>query len=261
LACVTLRGLAYRLYERQLRRQLARGPVPRHVAVIMDGNRRWARQMGFDNPSVGHRHGAEHLERLLGWCTEVGIDQVTVFVASLDNLRKREAGEVNFLMQLAERVIAERLARPASHWRIHVAGQLDTLPDSTARALERAEDATRDRDTDHHLTLAIGYDGRLEVVEAVRGLLARAAVAGTGIEQLAATLTTGDITAHLSTRGLADPDLVIRTSGERRLGGFLLWQTVRSELYFCDVYWPGFRRLDFLRALRAYAARRVNVRT
>lgn len=255
-----LRGTAYRLYERRLRRQLAGGPAPRHVAVIMDGNRRWARQMGFDNPSVGHRHGAEHLERLLGWCAEVGIDQVTVFVASLDNLRKRAAGEVDFLMQLAEQVIAERLARPASHWRIHVAGQLDDLPDSTARALKHAEEATRDRDTGHHLTLAIGYDGRLEVAEAVRSLLAREAAAGTSIERLAATLTTEDITAHLSTGGLADPDLVIRTSGERRLGGFLLWQTVRSELYFCDVYWPGFRRLDFLRALRAYATRRVNVR-
>jgi short-chain Z-isoprenyl diphosphate synthase len=115
--------------------------------------------------------------------------------------------------------------------------------------------------SDHHLTLAIGYDGRLEVVEAVRSLLVREARAGTSIDQLAAALTTEDITAHLYTRDLADPDLVIRTSGERRLGGFLLWQTVRSELYFCDVYWPGFRRLDFLRALRAYAARRVSVRT
>jgi short-chain Z-isoprenyl diphosphate synthase len=258
---MTLRGLGYRLYERRLRRQLTGGPVPRHVAVIMDGNRRWARQMGFDNPSVGHRHGAEHLDRLLGWCAEVGIGQVTVFVASLDNLRKRSAGEVDFLMQLAEQVIAERLARPASRWRIRLAGQLDTLPDSTARALKRAEEATRGRDFDHHLTLAIGYDGRLEVVEAVRSLLVREARAGTSIDQLAAALSTEDITAHLYTRDLADPDLVIRTSGERRLGGFLLWQTVRSELYFCDVYWPGFRRLDFLRALRAYAARRVNVRT
>jgi short-chain Z-isoprenyl diphosphate synthase len=256
LAGVTLRRLAQALYERQLRRQLTGGPVPQHLAVIMDGNRRWARQMGYDNVSLGHQHGAEHLERLLGWCAEAGIGQVTVFVASVDNLRKRATAEVDFLMHLAERVIAERLAQPTSRWRIHLAGQLDTLPASTSRALKLAEEATRDRDTWCHLTLAIGYDGRTEIIDAVRELLERAAQTGRSTGQLAATLTTEDIAAHLYTRGLADPDLVIRTSGEQRLGGFLLWQTAHSELYFCDAYWPGFRHVDFLRALRSYAARR-----
>jgi short-chain Z-isoprenyl diphosphate synthase len=157
---------------------------------------------------------------------------------------------------VAERVIAQRLARPSGRWRIHLAGHLDLLPDSTAHALKLAEESTRDRDTQAHLTVAIGYDGRREIAEAVRSLLDTAAQNGTPMQQLADTLTAEDIAANLYTTGRPDPDLVIRTSGEQRLSDFLLWQTATSELYFCDAYWPGFRHIDFLRALRAYAARR-----
>src|SRR5256714_3461195 len=167
------------LYARRLRARLAGGPVPGHVAIIMDGNRRWARQNGFSNVSVGHRYGAEHIEDVLGWCADLGIRHVTVFVASIDNLAKRSASEVEFLMQVAERLIPERLARPGGRWRIHVAGHLDVLPDSTVRALKLAEEATRDRDTDPHLTLAVGYGGRAEVVDALRALLHEEAAAGT----------------------------------------------------------------------------------
>jgi short-chain Z-isoprenyl diphosphate synthase len=250
-------GLAYRLYGWMLRRQLAGGPVPRHVAMVMDGNRRWARQQGYDNPSVGHRYGGEHLEHVLGWCAEVGIRHVTVFVASSDNLRKRDAGEVGYLMTVIEDVVADRMARGSGRWRLHVAGQLDALPSSTAHALKEAVDATAGRATDSDLTVAVGYDGREEVAEAVRSLLTDAAGAGTSIDDLAQTLTVDDIAERLYTSGRPDPDLVIRTSGEQRISaGFLMWQSAYSELYFCDVYWPGFRRVDFLRALRSYAARR-----
>jgi short-chain Z-isoprenyl diphosphate synthase len=250
-----LRDPAYAWYSRHLSRQLAKGPVPRHVALIMDGNRRWARQMGFDNVSVGHRYGAEHIEHVLGWCAQSGISHVTIFVASAGNLARRASAEIAFLMEVAEHIIAERMARPDNPWRIHLAGQLDLVPESTALALKRAAEATLDRDTGLHLTVAIGYGGRAEVTDAVRSLLLDAARAGISLRELAGTLSEHDIAARLYTSGLPNPDLVIRTSGEQRLSDFLLWQTADSELHFSDVYWPGFRHIDFLRALRSYAQR------
>jgi short-chain Z-isoprenyl diphosphate synthase len=179
---------------------------------------------------------------------------VTVFVASLDNLTKRDPDEVAFLMAVCEDVVADRLTRPESRWQVHVAGRLEALPASTARALERAVDLTTERVTDSHLTLAIGYGGRAEVVDAVRSLLVAASTAGESAAELADRLTTGDIGAHLYTSGRPEPDLVIRTSGEQRLSDFLLWQTTGSHLWFADVYWPGFREVDLLRAVRAWAA-------
>ena len=250
------RQLAYRWYAGRLSRQLSGRPMPRHLALIVDGNRRWARQMGYANVSVGHRFGAEHLEDVLGWCAGLGISHVTIFVASADNLAKRSEAEVSFLMEVAERIIGERLARPDGDWQIHLAGRLDLLPDSTAHALKQAVEVTSGGNHGCHLMVAIGYGGRAEIVEAVRGLLDDAALAGRSMADLAGSVTAADIAAHLYTQGMPDPDLVIRTSGEQRLSDFLIWQTTGSELYFCDVYWPGFRHVDFLRALRAYASRR-----
>jgi short-chain Z-isoprenyl diphosphate synthase len=211
--------------------------------------------MGFDNPHVGHRYGAEHIDELLAWCAEMGIERVTVFVASIDNLRKRASDEVHHLMQMIEEVVAERIKRDTSLWRLHVAGRLDTLPDSTRHALKSAVEATRDRDASFHLTVAVGYDGREEIVDAIRAVLDLQAQAGATLEDVVQRLTADDIAAHLYTSGHPDPDLIIRTSGEQRMSGFLLWQAAYSELYFCDVYWPGFRKVDFLRALRSYASR------
>jgi short-chain Z-isoprenyl diphosphate synthase len=249
------RNVIYRLYTHTLRKQLVNGPTPQHVAMVMDGNRRWARQMGFDNPSIGHRYGAEHVDEVVGWCAAAGITHVTIFVASTDNLRKRATAEMQTLMALIEDVVAERVTRRAGVWRLHLAGRLDVLPDATRDALKRAQDATNDTDAQFHLTIAIGYDGRQEIVDALRSLLDQEARAGTSIAALAERLTADDIAAHLYTSGQPDPDLIIRTSGERRMSGFLLWQAAHSELYFCDVYWPGFREVDFLRALRSYAGR------
>jgi short-chain Z-isoprenyl diphosphate synthase len=253
---VGVRAALYGLYARRLRARLAAGALPRHVAIVMDGNRRWARQRGLGDVSLGHRHGAEHLADVLGWCAEAGISDVTVFAVSIDNLRKRAASEIEFLMQVGEQVVAERLAGPSGRWQIHLAGHLDLLPDSTAHALKLAVETTRDRPGGSHLTIAVGYSGRQELTDALRSLLRERAGAGATLAEVAATVSEEDIAAHLETAGRPDPDLVIRTSGEQRLSDFLLWQTVHSELYFCDVYWPGFRHIDFLRALRAYAARR-----
>ena len=250
-----LRDLAYGLYSRKLRRELSGATLPRHVGLIMDGNRRWARQAGLASPSLGHKHGAEHVEDLLNWCERAGITHVTVFVCSAENLQRRADAEIAFLMQVVEDVLAVRLARPQATWQVHTAGTLDVLPASTARALKAAVEATRECATGAHVTLAVGYGGRQEVIDAIRALLYEQAEGGGTLTGLAEILTTDDIARHLYTAGQPDPDLIIRTSGEQRLSGFLPWQSAHSELYFCDAYWPAFREIDFLRALRSFAAR------
>jgi short-chain Z-isoprenyl diphosphate synthase len=245
----------YALYARRLRRQVMAGPLPAHVGLIMDGNRRWAREMGMENPSLGHKYGAEHAEDVLSWCEQVGVKHVTVFVCSTENLEQRGNAEVAFLMQVIERVVSDRLARPDARWQVHLAGMLDMLPDSTARVLKDAVETTRSVTTGAHVTLAVGYGGRQEVIDAMRELLHERAEAGDTLADVASTLTVDDIAQHLYTAGQPDPDLVIRTSGEQRMSNFLLWQSAYSELYFCEAYWPAFREIDFLRALRSFAAR------
>ncbi|SOB88929.1 Undecaprenyl pyrophosphate synthetase [Streptomyces sp. 1331.2] len=243
------------LYTRRLRREVMAGPLPRHVGLIMDGNRRWARQMGMANPSLGHKVGAEHVEEVLSWCEALGIKHVTVFVCSTENLQRRGDTEVAYLMRLIEQVVVDRLTRPDSRWQVHLAGMTDALPDTTARALKEAVEATRTCTTGAHVTLAVGYGGRQEVVDAVRDLMYARAEAGASLTEAADALTVDDIAPHLYTAGQPDPDLVIRTSGEQRLSNFLLWQSAYSELYFCEAYWPAFREVDFLRAVRSFAAR------
>jgi len=247
--------MLYDLYTRRLRRQLGGLPKPAHVAIVMDGNRRWARGAGYDDVRVGHRFGAKHLEQFLHWSADAGITCVTAWVASADNLRKRDSAEVDYLMELTESVLADHVRRD-HRWRLHVAGQLDLLPDSTAGALKEAVELSRDRDAGD-LTLAIGYSGRLEVLDAVRSVLDEAAAAGRSIEDVADALTEEQIGRHLYVPGLPDPDLVIRTSGELRMSDFLLWQATRSDIEFCDLYWPAFREVDLLRALRTYGSRRL----
>lgn len=248
--------MLYRLYTHILRRQLAGLPMPQHVAIAMDGNRRWAKGAGYDDVRIGHRFGAEHLELFLQWCADAGIKCVTAWVASPSNLRKRDAAQVDYLMNLTETVLADHVRRD-HRWRLHVAGQLDLLPDSTARALKEAVEETRDRPEAGDLTLAIAYSGRLEVVDAVRALLDEAAGSGRSLEEVAETLSEEEIGRHLYVPGLPDPELVIRTSGELRMSDFLLWQATGSEIEFCDLYWPAFRQIDLLRALRTYGRRRL----
>lgn len=249
--------MLHRLYTRLLRRQLANLPRPRHVAIVMDGNRRWARAAGYADVRTGHRFGAEHLDQFLNWCREAGIHCVTAWVASADNIRRRDSAEVDYLMRLTETVLAERVRRD-HRWRLHVAGQLDLLPDTTARALKDAVEATRDRADAGDLTIAIGYSGRGEVVDAVRGVLDEAAASGRSLTEIADEFTEDDIRRHLYLPQLPDPELVVRTSGEVRMSDFLLWQTPRSEIAFCDVYWPAFREVDLLRVLRTWGRRELD---
>jgi short-chain Z-isoprenyl diphosphate synthase len=249
---VSLRDLLYSLYEGQLARRLVGKPHPRHVGVIIDGNRRWAKEMGYVDPNDGHRVGADKIEELLRWCDEAGVGIVTLWLLSTDNL-SRPAGELDPLLRIIEN-LAEELAAEGKPWRLGMAGALDLLPASTAAALKAVEERTVNR-TGVKVNMAVGYGGRREIADAVRSLLHEHARAGTPIEELAEILDVDHIAEHLYTKGQPDPDLVIRTSGEQRLSGFLLWQSAHSEFYFCDVNWPGFRRVDFLRALRSYANR------
>jgi short-chain Z-isoprenyl diphosphate synthase len=250
---VSITDVAYSLYERRLLKQLAGKPLPRHVGVMCDGNRRSARAMGLDDMSLGYRRGGDKITELIGWCGEVGVDVVTLWLLSTDNLSSRPADEIGPLLTVIEDVVDD-LARPGRPWRVSIVGALDMLPSRTATSLKAAAERTEDR-TGVQVNCAIGYGGRQEIADAVRSLLHEHASRGTSIEELAEVLDVDHIAEHLYTRGQPDPDLVIRTSGEQRLSGFLLWQSAHSEFYFCDAYWPEFRRTDFLRALRDYAGR------
>jgi short-chain Z-isoprenyl diphosphate synthase len=245
------RDLVYGLYERRLVRQLHGAPVPRHVGVIIDGNRRWARAVG-EEPAHGHSRGADHIDDLLDWCEAAGVEVVTLWLLSSDNLARPPA-ELLPLLAIIERRVHD-LAAPEHDWQVNPMGSLDLLPDSTARALKDAAESTAAK-PGLVVNVAVGYGGRREIADAVRSLLTEHAARGSSIEEVAAMLDVEHIAEHLYTRGQPDPDLVIRTSGEIRLSGFLLWQSAHSEFYFCDAYWPDFRRVDFLRALRAYAQR------
>ena len=248
-----VRNVLYNVYERRLAAELHRDPAarPRHVGVILDGNRRWARSVGAD-PSTGHRRGASKITDLLGWCDDAGVEVVTLWLLSTDNLA-RPAAELAPLLEIIERTVRD-LAAEGNPWRLHVVGALDLLPDDTARVLKEAAESTVGR-TGLVVNVAVGYGGRREIADAVRSLLSEHARNGASLEEVAASLDVDHIAEHLYTRGQPDPDLVIRTSGEQRLSGFLLWQSAHSEFYFCEAFWPDFRHVDFLRALRSYAAR------
>jgi short-chain Z-isoprenyl diphosphate synthase len=231
-------------------RALPADKLPKHVGVMLDGNRRWAKAVGRDT-AHGHRAGAANIEPLLDWCDEVGVEVVTLWLLSTDNLARPPA-ELTPLLEIIEEAVATLAEQ--KRWRLHPVGALDLLPAATAERLKAAEEATRDVDG-ILVNIAVGYGGRREIADAVRSLLQEQAAAGVTLEELADVIDVDHIADHLYTKGQPDPDLVIRTSGEQRLGGFLLWQSAKSEFYFCEAYWPDFRRVDFLRAIRAYSQR------
>ena len=250
---VSVRDLIYSIYARRLAASLVGKPVPEHVGVMCDGNRRWAKEMGYVDPNDGHRVGARRVLDVLRWCDEAGIRHVTLYLLAMDNLQ-RPASELDPLLKIIEDLVTE-LAAEGNPWRLRMVGALDVLPSSTAAALKAAEERTADRTGGVQVNAAVGYGGRREIADAVRSLMHEHAAAGGTLEELAEVLDVEHIAEHLYTKGQPDPDLVIRTSGEQRLSGFLLWQSAHSEFYFCDMNWPDFRRVDFLRALRSYANR------
>jgi short-chain Z-isoprenyl diphosphate synthase len=246
----------YWWYEQRLLAAVRQQHLPAHLGLILDGNRRFARNMGLDS-HLGHSLGADKAHEVLGWCLEFGISNVTIWVLSTENHQKRSEGEMEHLMKLFEREARNLAADPRIHAhkvRVRAIGQRERFPHNVLAAINDLEAATADYDG-MQLNIAVGYGGREEITDAVRELLREAAGAGQDLKQLADNLVPSQIAAKLYTAGVPDPDFVIRTSGEVRLGGFLLWQAAYSEYYFCDALWPDFRKIDFLRALRAYQAR------
>jgi short-chain Z-isoprenyl diphosphate synthase len=245
-------ALLYRAYERRLEAEVRARQLPGHVGLIIDGNRRWARAMGYTSAAEGYRRGAAKIDDLLGWCSELGIPVVTIWLLSTENLTGRDPDELDELLHVIEELVA-RLS-DAGGWRIRALGALELLPERTREAVERAGARTRGQ-PGPILNVAVGYGGRREIADAARRMLEAYAEEGLDSAEAAKRGTPEEIARYLYTAGLPDPDLIIRTSGEVRLSGFLLWQSAHSEFYFCDPYWPDFRRIDFLRAVRSYQQR------
>jgi short-chain Z-isoprenyl diphosphate synthase len=250
-----IKALLYPLYERRLIRSLDLTKTPQHIGVILDGNRRWAKANptadGDVSTSRGHRAGANKIVALLDWCEEVNVKVVTLWLLSNDNL-KRPASELNPLLAIIGETVEELGHR--GRWEVRPMGSLELLPNELRTKLLSVAEKSRGIEG-VIVNVAIGYGGRKEIVDAVKSVITESAKSGKSAEEIAEALSIEDINKNLYTAGQPDPELVIRTSGEQRLGGFLLWQSAHSEFYFCEAYWPDFRKVDFLRALRAYSAR------
>jgi short-chain Z-isoprenyl diphosphate synthase len=243
----------YRLYEERLLRSLDRDRLPRHIGVIHDGHRRFARAAGLPDYAAGYRAGMEKFVEFLGWCRDLEVPAVTCWLLSKENLERPDSELEPYFEVLAD--LFAQLPHTAGDegLRVGVIGSLDLLPADLRNAaegmVERAPNGGR------RLTIALAYGGRQEIVDACRDLVGKLAADGMSGEEIAERINAYAIAEHLYTADLPDPDLVIRTSGESRLSGFLLWQAAYAEYSFVDVYWPAFRRVDFLRALRDFTRR------
>ena len=251
----TIKSVLYPLYERRLFAKLDFTQTPRHVGVILDGNRRWSKA----NPSVdgdisssrGHKAGAEKIIDLLDWCEESKVEVLTIWLLSNQNLN-RPPEELEPLLAIIAETVTDLASR--RRWEIRPVGSMELLPANLVDQLNDVAAKTKGI-KGVMINVAIGYGGRREIVDAVKSYLADEQSQGRTISQAQEKLSTEEISKFLYTAGQPDPELLIRTSGEQRLGGFLLWQSALSEFYFCEAYWPDFRRVDFLRALRAYSLR------
>ena len=238
----------YPLYERRLLRKLDYSQTPHHIGIIVDGNRRWAKANTVQTSS-GHQAGADKIVDFLNWCEAAQVKLVTIWLLSTDNF-KRSQQELDELLKIIANLVKE--LSETGRWNVKVVGALDVLPDWMSEQFQKLPSELK---TELDVNVAIGYGGRREIVDAIKAYLHSEHEKGASIEQAAAELNDEVISKFLYTAGQPDPDLLIRTSGEQRLGGFLLWQSTHSEFYFCEAYWPDFRRVDFLRALRAYSQR------
>ncbi|CAB4624898.1 unannotated protein [freshwater metagenome] len=247
-----MRNLVYRLYEARVERQLDKSNLPHHIAVMLDGNRRWAGKKNGSKAKAGHVAGAHKIFDFLSWCDGLQVPVVTLYLLSTENLKKRDPEELQDILQILTD-LAEEMVRRGS-WKLRLVGDRSSLPPNFLQALENCEHQSRDT-LGAQVNLAIGYGGRQEITDAMRSIVRDSITSGADLEKLAESLTPELIAKHLYTSDQPDPDLIIRTSGEQRLSGFLLWQSSNSELYFEEALWPDFRRVDFLRAIRAFGRR------
>ncbi|MHB8586164.1 MAG: polyprenyl diphosphate synthase [Thermoplasmatota archaeon] len=247
----TLQDTFARTMEAALLKEVRGQPVPRHLAIIMDGNRRFAKELGLE-PVQGHELGRDTLENVLDWCLDLGIRYLTVYAFSTENFA-RTGSEVLRLMQLFEDNFRKMGDDPRVHKngiQVRAIGQLHLLPSSVQDAIRYAEERTKGY-SNYFYTIAVAYGGRQEIVRAVRSIARDVKEGRVRPEDVDEAM----IAKSLDTSALPDPDLILRTSGEERISNFLLWQLAYSELYFSDIYWPGFRHIDFLRVIRAYQLR------
>jgi short-chain Z-isoprenyl diphosphate synthase len=246
----------YRFYERWLDAQVATWSVPRHIGVIMDGNRRFAKALGTRDVALGHKLGADKLREVLDWCFEHDIPVVTVWGFSLDNFN-RDSAEVRTLLELFEQKTREMTESADVHdnqVRVRFIGRRDLLPATLQDAIGTLERVTAGYER-FVLNIALAYGGREEISDAFRDYLQQQLGSGKDLREAIEGFNHKAVERFLYTSGLPEPDLIIRTSGEVRMSGFLMWQSAYSEYYFCDTNWPAFRKIDFLRALRSYDTR------
>ena len=240
------------LYDRLLSRNVQRDLLPGHVAIVMDGNRRFALSSGLRNEQ-GHRMGKEKVREVMRWCRDIGIKYLTVYALSLENLTSRSPDELETLYDLYESGFLELCDDREIHRdrvRCKAVGQIRLLPARVISAIDAAEKATKDYD-DLVFTVCLAYGARQELVDAIKGILSDHRDGKIDLDSICEDL----VSQYLYTNDIPDPDLVIRTSGEERVSNFLLWQMAYAELCFIDVYWPAFRKRDFLRAIRTYQGR------
>ncbi|NWG11095.1 di-trans,poly-cis-decaprenylcistransferase [Candidatus Bathyarchaeota archaeon] len=245
---------AYRFYERWLWYQVGNGTKLEHIAIILDGNRRWAAEKML-NPWFGHEKGAEKVDQLLDWCLKLDVKSVTLYAFSTENFNRSE-DEVGEIMRIAEGQFRKILTNERIHKnkvRVKVIGRVGLLPQGLQRLVADVENATQSYDK-HFLNIAFAYGGRAEIVDAARKIAERVKEGKLAPEKV----DEGTFEKYLYTAYMPkqDPDLIIRTSGEERLSGFLLWQSAYSEFCFLDVYWPDFRVIDLLRAVRIFQKRK-----
>ena len=241
----------YEIYQDMLEKEVLEGPIPSHIAIIMDGNRRYAKEHGKD-VREGHLEGKERIRDVLNWCMKTGVRTLTVYAFSTENFN-REEGEVEFLLNLIESSLKELSEDPQviqNRVRLKVIGERDLIPPDMMETILAVEEKTKDFEK-YQFNMAIAYGGRQEIVGAVKEIAERVKAGELDIESIDEDL----ISRYMYTSDISDPELILRTSGELRLSNFLLWQLAYSELYFTDVYWPSFRYIDFLRAIRSYQQR------
>ena len=247
----------YRIYEIRLLSQIRRSSMPYHIGLILDGNRRYGRQHNMTDPHEIYAAGADKLDDLLNWCAELTIPAITLWVFSTENF-DRKPEEVSGILSVVGAKLTQLARDPRIHRRrvrVRAMGRMELLPSSTLAAVRAAEAATKNYG-DMQLTIAAAYGGRREITDAIQAFLRHQMQQGRTLMETVELVTPEAIRRYLYAPDLPDPDLIIRTSGEIRLSGFLLWQSVHSEFHFTDVYWPAFRKIDFLRALRAFQQRR-----
>lgn len=247
----------YGLYQRRLLREVRARPVPAHIGIIVDGNRRHGELHGVRDPYEIYSLGARKLDDVLNWCAELDVAVVTLWVFSTENF-ERPADQISGILAALEAKLRALVRDPRIHdrrVRVRAIGKLELLPGSVVAAIRDAREATASYDG-MMLNIAVAYGGRQEIVDAMHALLADAARRELTVAEAIEEITPARISHYLYTAGSPDPDLIIRTSGEIRLSGFLLWQSAYSEFYFCDVLWPSLRKIDFLRAVRAYQQRK-----